>query len=250
MVGVGHTWEAPSMDQCQSRGKLLTNFPPLSAIGPYKFPWKRGKGAIGPYEVPWNSYGPMAPKSLWKFWSTPASVHRVLFSAYTRTSGAHMQNLAWNCGENFRVPFVFLPSKHLLSAFYNTPPPRTRVKWVPFVLLAFFPLFYSNWPFSLWNVVLWELEKAIFGPEKDKWWIRGSKTPKPLEMPIKLGKTSQHHNWPRYMDWRQFGPKIAIKQGEKRQKDKWYLFRAPTPPPFENPSKNPCPYLKPLRGAF
>ena len=35
------------------------------------------------------------------------------------------------------------------------------------------------------------------------------------EMPIKLGKTSQYHNWPRYMDWAQIGPKIAIKQGKK-----------------------------------
>ena len=26
----------------------------------------------------------------------------------------------------------------------------------------------------------------------------------------------------------QIGPKITIEQGEKRQKDKWYLFRAPT----------------------
>ena len=60
--------------------------------------------------------------------------------------------------------------------------------------------------------MFWELEKPIFGPEKDKWWIRGSKTRKPPEM---------HHNWPRHMDWPQFGPKIAIKQGKKRQKDKW-----------------------------
>ena len=30
---------------------------------------------------PLSSYGPMAPKPLWKFWPTPASVHRVLFSA-------------------------------------------------------------------------------------------------------------------------------------------------------------------------
>ena len=29
----------------------------------------------------WNAYGPMALKSLWKFWFKPASVHRVLFSA-------------------------------------------------------------------------------------------------------------------------------------------------------------------------
>ena len=42
----------------------------------------------------------------------------------------------------------------------------------------------------------------------------GSKTPKPPEMPIKPGKTSQHHNWPRYMDWPQIGPNIAKKQGE------------------------------------
>ena len=84
--------------------------------------------------------------------------------------------------------------------------------------------------------MFWELEKAIFGPEKDTWWIWGSKTPKPPELPIKLGKAPQHHNWPRYMDWPQIGPKVAIKHGKKRQKDKWYLFRAPTPPP--SPSKN------------
>ena len=30
------------------------------------------------------------------------------------------------------------------------------------------------------------------------------------------------------MDCPQIGPKNAIKLGEKRQKDKWYLFRAPT----------------------
>ena len=33
------------------------------------------------------------------------------------------------------------------------------------------------------------------------------------------------------MDWPQIGPKIALKQGKERQKDKWHLFRAPTPPP-------------------
>ena len=70
----------------------------------------------------------------------------------------------------------------------------------------------QNWP------VFWELEKAIIGAEKDKWWIWGSKTPKPPEMPIKLGKTSQHHNWPRYMDWPQIGPKIAIKQGKNAKR--------------------------------
>ena len=79
--------------------------------------------------------------------------------------------------------------------------------------------------------MFWELEKAIFGPEKEKWWNWGSNTPKPPEMPIKQGKTSQHHNWPPYMDWPQIGPKCAIKQGKKLQKDKWYPFRAPTDGP-------------------
>ena len=75
------------------------------------------------------------------------------------------------------------------------PPPRTRVKWVPFVLLAFFPQFYSIFRFKIGhfpfkNVVFWELEKAICGPEKDKWWIWGSKTPQPPEMPIKRHSTT------------------------------------------------------------
>ena len=58
----GCNWEEPSMDQCQSRGNSWRTF-----------------SAIAPYEFPWNSHRPMAPKSLWKFWSTPVSVHRVLF---------------------------------------------------------------------------------------------------------------------------------------------------------------------------
>ena len=80
--------------------------------------------------------------------------------------------------------------------------------------------------------MLWELEKAIFGPEKDKWWIWGSKTRKPPEMPIKLGKTSQHHNWPRYMDWPQIGPKNYFKTGEKTPKGHMVsISRGPPPPP-------------------
>ena len=47
-----------------------------------------------------------------------------------------------------------------------------------------------------------------------------------LKCLLKQGKMSQHHNWPRHMDWPQIGPKSAIKLGKKRQKDKWYLFRA------------------------
>ena len=50
-------------------------------------------------------------------------------------------------------------------------PPCTRVKWVPFVLLAFFPPFYSiccfkigHFPFK--NVVFWELDKTISGPKR------------------------------------------------------------------------------------
>ena len=43
-------------------------------------PWKFiAKGPLVHTNFPWNSYGPMAPISLWKFWSAPVSVHRVLF---------------------------------------------------------------------------------------------------------------------------------------------------------------------------
>ena len=42
------------------------------------FPWKQGTKGLVHTDFPWNSYGPMAPKSLWKFWSKLASVHRVL----------------------------------------------------------------------------------------------------------------------------------------------------------------------------
>ena len=78
--------------------------------------------------------------------------------------------------------------------------------------------------------MFWELEKAIFGPEKDKWWIWGSKTPKPPEMTIKLGQKSQHHNWPHYMDWHQIGPKIAIKQGNNTKRTNGTHFARPPPP--------------------
>ena len=75
----------------------------------------------------------------------------------------------------------------------------------------------------------WELEKAIFEPKKDKCLIWCSKTPKPPEMPIKQGKASQHHNWPRCRDWPQMGPKIAIKLRKKTpKKDKWFHFHAAT----------------------
>ena len=51
----------------------------------------------------------------------------------------------------------------------------TRVIWVPFVLSPVYSIFLlQNWPFTLRNVVFWELGKAIVGTEKDKWWIWGS----------------------------------------------------------------------------
>ena len=90
------------------------------------------------------------------------------------------------------------------------------------LLAFFFPCFVV---FFASKLAIFPLKRSVLGawkghfrPEKDKWWIWGSKTPKPPEMPIKLGKTSQHHNWPRYMDWPQIGPKIAIKQGKKTPK--------------------------------
>ena len=53
-------------------------------------------------------------------------------------------------------------------------------------------------------------------------------TKKPPETPLRQGKTSQHHNWPRYMDCPQVGPKSTGVKKKKRQEDKWYLLRAPT----------------------
>ena len=108
------------------------------------------------------------------------------------------------------------------SVFWG--PPRTCVKMEPFVLLAFSPSFIAFFAsklaiFPIKHSVLraWE---GHFRPAKDKWWIRGSKTPKRLQMPLKQGKASQdhNHNWLRYRNWPQIGPKIATKQGKK---DKW-----------------------------
>ena len=59
------------------------------------------------------------------------------------------------------------------AARHSLTPPRTRMKWVPLVLFAFFPCFIVFFASKLaifpLKVVSWELEKAIFGPEKDKW---------------------------------------------------------------------------------
>ena len=48
--------------------------------------------------------------------------------------------------------------------------------------------------------------------------------PKQPEMPIKQRKTSQHNNWPRYMDWAQVGPTNTIKLGKnaKRTNDTYF----------------------------
>ena len=69
-------------------------------------------------------------------------------------------------------------------------------------------------------------------------------------MPIETGKTSQHHNWPRYMDWPQIGLKIAIKQGKERQKDKWCPFRAPPHPQPPLRTRKKLPDLPLIKSAF
>ena len=50
-------------------------------------------------------------------------------------------------------------------------------------------------------------------------------------MPIKLGKTSQHHKWPRYMDWSQIGRKVATKQRKEPKGQMVPISRAHVPPP-------------------
>ena len=46
-------------------------------------------------------------------------------------------------------------------------------------------------------------------------------------MPLKQGKTSKHHNWPRYMDFPQIGPKSAIKLGKNAKKTNGTHFARP-----------------------
>ena len=59
----GLLWEELSMDQCQSRAEILTNFHGHWSI--LSFPENKApRDLIGPYGPILNSHGPMAPKSL------------------------------------------------------------------------------------------------------------------------------------------------------------------------------------------
>ena len=75
------------------------------------------------------------------------------------------------------------------------------------------------------NVVFWELE--IFGPEKDKWWIWGSETPKPPEMPLKLGKNVTTPQLASLHGSASNSAKIAIKQGKKSKRTNGTDFARP-----------------------
>ena len=68
-TGKSHPWTNASLG-----GDLWRTF---MAIGPYRFSLKTRQQGIGPKNLPWNSFGPMGPKSFWKFWSTLVSVHRL-----------------------------------------------------------------------------------------------------------------------------------------------------------------------------
>ena len=56
-------------------------------------PQNKAKEGLAYTNFPWNSYGPMAPKFLWKFWSTLALVHRVLFFARKRQKRSCLEPL-------------------------------------------------------------------------------------------------------------------------------------------------------------
>ena len=64
----------------------------------------------------------------------------------------------------------------------------------------------------------------------------------PAEMPrqhLKQGKTQRDHNWPHHRNLSRIEQRTAIKQGKKRQKDKWFHFHATTaPPPLTLPAHN------------
>ena len=71
-----------------SGGKLFTNF--QGALVHTNFPENKAKEGLA-YA---NS---MAPKSLWKFWSSPVSVHSVLFSACAILTFLSPKSLSRNC---------------------------------------------------------------------------------------------------------------------------------------------------------
>ena len=70
------------MDQCQSQISGETFHELSRPLVHTDFPGKTRHQGVGPYGFPLNSSGPMAAKSLRKFWSTTASVHRLLFPAF------------------------------------------------------------------------------------------------------------------------------------------------------------------------
>ena len=83
--------------------------------------------------------------------------------------------------------------------------------------------------------MFWELEKAKFGPEKDRWWIPGFQDPKTTWNAF---KTRENVTTPQLAPLHGLPPNWATKcykTGGKTQKDKWYLFRAPTTPPPPRP---------------
>ena len=110
------------------------------------------------------------------------------------------------------------------------PPTRGRAKWVPFVLLAFFPSFIAFfgpiWGESMQRGQLWccDVHFRCF---------RGLGTPNPpfvLFGPENgLFKLPKHYSFKGKMA--NFEAQNTVKQGKKRQRDKWHFSRAHPPPP-------------------
>ena len=146
----------------------------------------------------------------------------------------HCESLSWI---HSQLP---PPMRESREKRFTTPPLSMRENGTicPFV---FFPAF-NCIAFFTSKLSIPPLKRSVLGvrkgqfrARKDKWWIQGSKrtkTPKPLEMPIKQGQASQDHNWPRYRDRPQIGAKIAkYKTGGNAKRTNGSIFTRPQPPP-------------------
>ena len=94
-------------------------------------------------------------------------------------------------------------------------------------LIVFFASKLSIFPFK---TCFGSLKRPFSGPKRTNggFGVPRPQTPKPPEMPIKLGK--RHNTTIGLATWigLKSGQKLLSNRGKKRQKDKWCLIRAPT----------------------
>ena len=111
------------------------------------FPWKQGTKRLVHTDLPWNLYGPMAPKSLWKFWSTVLGILsglHIMENGWKAGNGEEMENQMENGpeldrgknGQDLTDKWIFEGIFHFFLHF--------RAMFWPFLPLS------SSGPFSIW----------------------------------------------------------------------------------------------------